>query len=145
MVLASRSLNKQKQKQKISRWINKSVTKTKKTRWKINLYWQISDINEKYGQQKNKLVIKNTSTMELEPTTSRLKVLHSTDWARHTLLLHIRARRHRSWRRARYHVGATSFRLCQRSTYLGAIAYGAEMCYVGAIGYGAEQRVQKWH
>jgi hypothetical protein len=46
-------------------------------------------------------------------------------------------------------------RLGQRSTYLGAIAYsaelcylgaisyGAELCYLGAIGYGAEQRVQK--
>jgi hypothetical protein len=33
--------------------------------------------------------------------------------------------------------------LCQRSTYLGAIAYGAELCYLGAIAYGAEQRVQK--
>jgi hypothetical protein len=31
----------------------------------------------------------------------------------------------------------------QRSTYLGAIAYGVELCYLGAIGYGAEQRVQK--
>jgi hypothetical protein len=79
--------------------------------------------------------------MELEPTTSRFKVLHSTDWARHTLLLYIRARRHRSWRRARYRVGATSFWLGQRSTHLGAIGYGAELCYLGAIGYGAEQRV----
>jgi hypothetical protein len=26
----------------------------------------------------------------------------------------------------------------QRSTYLGAIAYGAELCYLGATGYGAE-------
>jgi hypothetical protein len=34
-------------------------------------------------------------------------------------------------------------RVCQRSTYLGAIAYGAELCYLGAIGYGAEQMVQK--
>jgi hypothetical protein len=34
-------------------------------------------------------------------------------------------------------------RLGQRSTYLGAIAYSAELCYLGAIGYGAEQRVQK--
>jgi hypothetical protein len=39
----------------------------------------------------------------------------------------------------RRHVG----RLAQRSTYLGAIAYGAELCYLAAIGYGAEQRVQK--
>jgi hypothetical protein len=31
--------------------------------------------------------------------------------------------------------------LCQRNTYLGAIAYGAELCYLGAIGYGAEQMV----
>jgi hypothetical protein len=29
-------------------------------------------------------------------------------------------------------------RLCQCSTYLGAIAYGAELCYLGSIGYGAE-------
>jgi hypothetical protein len=29
-------------------------------------------------------------------------------------------------------------RLCQRSTYLGAIVYGAELCYLGATGYGAE-------
>jgi hypothetical protein len=36
-------------------------------------------------------------------------------------------------------------RLCQRSTHLGAIAYGAELCYLGATGDGAEQRVQKWH
>jgi hypothetical protein len=34
-------------------------------------------------------------------------------------------------------------RLGQRSAYLGAIAYGAELCYFGAIGYVAEQRVQK--
>jgi hypothetical protein len=33
--------------------------------------------------------------------------------------------------------------LCQRSMYLGAITYGAELCYLGAISYGAEQRVQK--
>jgi hypothetical protein len=32
-------------------------------------------------------------------------------------------------------------RLCQRSTYLGAIAYGAELCYLGALGYGAAPRV----
>ena len=37
----------------------------------------------------------------------------------------------------------SSFRLGQRSTHLGAIAYGAELCYLGAIRYGAEQRVQK--
>jgi hypothetical protein len=29
-------------------------------------------------------------------------------------------------------------RLCQHSTYLGAIAYDAELCYLGAIAYGAE-------
>jgi hypothetical protein len=34
-------------------------------------------------------------------------------------------------------------RLCQRSTYLGVIAYGAELCYLDVIGYGAEQMVQK--
>jgi hypothetical protein len=34
-------------------------------------------------------------------------------------------------------------RLCQRSTYLDAIAYGAELCYIGVIDYGAEQRVKK--
>jgi hypothetical protein len=34
-------------------------------------------------------------------------------------------------------------RLCQYSTHLGAIAYGAELCYLGAIDHGAEQRVQK--
>jgi hypothetical protein len=34
-------------------------------------------------------------------------------------------------------------RLCQRSTYLGAIVYGAELYYLGAIGYGAEQSAQK--
>jgi hypothetical protein len=33
-------------------------------------------------------------------------------------------------------------RLCQHSTYLGVIAYGAELCYLGAIGYGAEQRIK---
>jgi hypothetical protein len=33
--------------------------------------------------------------------------------------------------------------LCQCSTYLGVIDYGAELCYLGAIGYGAKQRVQK--
>jgi hypothetical protein len=32
--------------------------------------------------------------------------------------------------------------LCHRSTYLGAIAYGAELCYLSAIAYGAEQRVK---
>jgi hypothetical protein len=32
-------------------------------------------------------------------------------------------------------------RVCQRSTYLGAIGYGAELCYLGAIAYGAEQKV----
>jgi hypothetical protein len=37
----------------------------------------------------------------------------------------------------------TASGLCQRSTYLGAITYGAELCYLGATGYGAEQRVQK--
>jgi hypothetical protein len=39
-------------KQKIYGRINKSVTKTKKTGWEINLDEQISDINEKSGQQK---------------------------------------------------------------------------------------------
>jgi hypothetical protein len=43
-------------------------------------------------------------------------------------------------RRAWWHVGVTSSGLWQHSTYLGAIAYGAEMCYLGFISYGAEQR-----
>jgi hypothetical protein len=29
-------------------------------------------------------------------------------------------------------------RLCQRGTYLGAIAYGAKLCYLGATGYDTE-------
>jgi hypothetical protein len=40
--------------------------------------------------------------------------------------LYNRARRKDLWRRARCHVGATTFGLCQRSRYLGAIGYGAE-------------------
>jgi hypothetical protein len=54
------------------------------------------------------------------------------------LLKQNRARRQDLWRRARCH----GVRVCQRSTYLGAIAYGAELCYLGAIAHGAEQRVQ---
>jgi hypothetical protein len=46
-----------------------------------------------------------------------------------------RARRHDSWRRARP-------RKCQRTSYLDAIVYGAELCYLGAMTYGVEQRVQ---
>jgi hypothetical protein len=45
-----------------------------------------------------------------------------------------RARRQDLWRRARCHVGVTTSGLCQRSRYLGAIAYSAELCYLGAIG-----------
>jgi hypothetical protein len=40
--------------------------------------------------------------------------------------LNNRARRQDLWRRARCHVGATAFGLCQRSRYLGAIGYGTE-------------------
>jgi primosomal replication protein N len=54
-----------------------------------------------------------------------------------------RARRQDLWRRARCHVGVTVSGLCQRSRYIGAIAYGAELCYFGVVGFGAEQRVQK--
>jgi hypothetical protein len=60
-----------------------------------------------------------------------------------TMGLYNRARRQDLWRRAWCHVGATASGLCQRSRYLGAIAYSAELCYLDAIGYGAEQRVQK--
>jgi hypothetical protein len=30
---------------------------------------------------------------------------------------------------------------CQRNTYLGAIAYDAELCYLGAVAYDAEQMI----
>jgi hypothetical protein len=79
-----------------------------KTGWEINLDKQISDINEKSGQQKNKSVIKTksiksikkTPTMRLEPTMTQLKALCSTNWARG---------------------------LCGYTIELGAIIYGAEL------------------
>jgi hypothetical protein len=57
------------------------------------------------------------------PQTTRLRALYSTHWARQTLCIYNWARRQDLWRRARCH----GVRLCQRSKYLGAIAYGAEL------------------
>jgi hypothetical protein len=57
--------------------------KNKKTGWEINLDGQISDINEKSGQKKNKSVTKTKNikmpTVGLEPKTSRLRALRCTD------------------------------------------------------------------
>jgi hypothetical protein len=43
-----------------------------------------------------------------------------------------RAQRHDSWRQARRRKRQHS-RKRQRTSYLGAIAYGAELCYLGAV------------
>jgi hypothetical protein len=59
--------------------------KTEKTGWEINLNGQISDINEKSGQQKKQISDKDKSiehppTVRLEPTTTRLRARLYNQW-----------------------------------------------------------------
>jgi hypothetical protein len=85
-------------------------------------------------------------TMGLEPRTTRWRALCSTNWARQDLCLYLSNKTVKTQPSSAPRSVAPSsvprrchgVQMCQRSTYLGAIGYGAELCYLGAIGYGAE-------
>jgi hypothetical protein len=78
-----------------------------------------------------------TPTVRLEPTTTRLRALCFTNRARQVFYTK-RSSAPRSMAPSSVPRRRHDVRLCQRSTYLGAIAYGTELCYLGATGYGAE-------